>query len=673
MAGEGDAERLVVLLEARIRDFEKNMAKASGVSAKTYREMSMGSKKATAQMEADAIRSTNTINRVLASTSTRVGTFGKSMTAGFVAPLAGLLTLTAAINGTRAALEKFGGIADKSAAAGVDPEFFQGVAYQAKLAGVEVDGVAGALESFAKNAGMAAEGKGKMIAALKSLDPILLRNIQNATTQEQRFKLVADALRDAGSEAKAAAIAAAAFGDQGPKMVAAFRGGADEIDAMQQKARELGIIVDREVIARADELGDEFDTVVEIVDTQLKAALVDLGPVLVAVLGQVADIAREIKQLAGVLQDPSEWIPWLAGTTGTESRMRKMLAGLRSELGNTDTPALGFVPGMPLVGTPPAMPSPRNETGAGALQRDIEAIFGVRMAATGAREEVKLLHDDIGAGAGDFSAMIKEFGGEGGKKSTGARTTAISAAQRQADAVRDLIANLQFESAQLGRTAQDQELYNTLKQAGVSRESAFGQQIEATLRPLQAQRDEIQRNAELMEMLGEVGQTALSGIIDALADGRIEAGEFGDILGNVLGMAGQFFLNQGFGSLGKMFGFAGGGYTGPGGINEPAGVVHKGEVVWSQRDVSRAGGVGVVEAMRLGAMGYASGGVVAAVQPSPQGVSGGDINITNHMTFAAGTSAADAGTVARVVTEQLKRELPEAIQRYNRNPYRRAG
>ena len=27
MAGEGDAERLVVLLEARIRDFEKNMAK----------------------------------------------------------------------------------------------------------------------------------------------------------------------------------------------------------------------------------------------------------------------------------------------------------------------------------------------------------------------------------------------------------------------------------------------------------------------------------------------------------------------------------------------------------------------------------------------------------------------------------------------------------------------
>ena len=56
--------------------------------------------------------------------------------------------------------------------------------------------------------------------------------------------------------------------------------------------------------------------------------------------------------------------------------------------------------------------------------------------------------------------------------------------------------------------------------------------------------------------------------------------------------------------------FYGGGYTGPGGVHEPAGVVHKGEVVWSQADVRRAGGVQVVESMRLGLAGYSQGGVV---------------------------------------------------------------
>ena len=46
--------------------------------------------------------------------------------------------------------------------------------------------------------------------------------------------------------------------------------------------------------------------------------------------------------------------------------------------------------------------------------------------------------------------------------------------------------------------------------------------------------------------------------------------------------------------------FARGGYTGPGGVNDPAGIVHRGEVVWSQGDVARAGGVATVEAMRQG-------------------------------------------------------------------------
>lgn len=47
-------------------------------------------------------------------------------------------------------------------------------------------------------------------------------------------------------------------------------------------------------------------------------------------------------------------------------------------------------------------------------------------------------------------------------------------------------------------------------------------------------------------------------------------------------------------------GFSNGGYTGNGGVNEPAGVVHKGEVVWSQADIRRFGGVSAVEALRTG-------------------------------------------------------------------------
>lgn len=53
-----------------------------------------------------------------------------------------------------------------------------------------------------------------------------------------------------------------------------------------------------------------------------------------------------------------------------------------------------------------------------------------------------------------------------------------------------------------------------------------------------------------------------------------------------------------------------GGYTGPGGVKQAAGIVHRGEVVFSQKDVARHGGPGAVEALRRGMPGYAQGGVV---------------------------------------------------------------
>jgi hypothetical protein len=81
-------------------------------------------------------------------------------------------------------------------------------------------------------------------------------------------------------------------------------------------------------------------------------------------------------------------------------------------------------------------------------------------------------------------------------------------------------------------------------------------------------------------------------------------------------------------------GFADGGYTGPGGKYQPAGIVHAGEIVWSQDDISRWGGVGIVESLRKAA-GYAKGGLVNPLRNAivSQPFHGGH----NGMDFAAPT------------------------------------
>lgn len=86
---------------------------------------------------------------------------------------------------------------------------------------------------------------------------------------------------------------------------------------------------------------------------------------------------------------------------------------------------------------------------------------------------------------------------------------------------------------------------------------------------------------------------------------------FGPILAGVT-------IATGLANITKIMGFASGGFTGHGGKYEPAGVVHKGEVVWNQEDVRAVGGPAIANAMRP-SFSYADGGIVAGTPTmSPQ-------------------------------------------------------
>ncbi|HLP67945.1 MAG TPA: phage tail length tape measure family protein, partial [Rhizobium sp.] len=113
--------------------------------------------------------------------------------------------------------------------------------------------------------------------------------------------------------------------------------------------------------------------------------------------------------------------------------------------------------------------------------------------------------------------------------------------------------------------------------------------------------------------LGQLGQS-LSGMQFSSTSGAA-AGQFGGLWGGIGKLFGGISPTSPLWApnttFGAFLGLSSGGYTGPGGVNEARGIVHAGEVVWSQHDIARAGGVGVVEAMRLGTPGYADGGIVA--------------------------------------------------------------
>ncbi|MBN5011509.1 phage tail tape measure protein [Stenotrophomonas maltophilia] len=137
---------------------------------------------------------------------------------------------------------------------------------------------------------------------------------------------------------------------------------------------------------------------------------------------------------------------------------------------------------------------------------------------------------------------------------------------------------------------------------------------------------------QLRQALTGVGGSWMSGVLGALSGGLNTTGNAAVTMGTSSINDELFQKMRGF----TPRGFTVGGYTGPGGVNEPAGIVHKGEVVWSQADIARAGGLGVVEAMRRGLRGYAEGGLVGAMGAGVP--TGGAVNIK--------VSNAPAGTTA---------------------------
>lgn len=116
-----------------------------------------------------------------------------------------------------------------------------------------------------------------------------------------------------------------------------------------------------------------------------------------------------------------------------------------------------------------------------------------------------------------------------------------------------------------------------------------------------------------------------------------------------------------YGNAGNFSGWSDGGYTGSGGKYEPAGIVHKGEVVFSQADVQRHGGVERVESLRL--RGYADGGIVGrAPLAALNGVQGGGntvVNVTINRDGAAESSVESDAQAGKALGAFVKAQIEE--------------
>ncbi|MEI6798432.1 MAG: hypothetical protein WCO04_04360, partial [Pseudomonadota bacterium] len=326
-------ERLVVMLEARIAEFEKRMIQAEKSGTRTYQKIQSESRKMASRMETDAMFGSKALNSALGNVSSKIGGFAMSFAGG----IAGGLIASAfgdITSNIRGVIGDIGDLNDAANRLGLSTDTLQGLEHGFKLQGIATDEARGALDKFVDGIGQAAQGTGTLKDTLDK-NGISIRN-QNGELKNtgDLLKVYADLVNAAPDAASKMALVTDAFGRGGKAMVGALEGGAPAIDAMIKAAKDGGYVLDSSLVAKGAALDDKFDMLSGKIKVMFETALVesaDFFSRMISDAGNAADYIASLHLLGeahpGPVVDVSA-TPELDALTAAARRTTDALAGV---------------------------------------------------------------------------------------------------------------------------------------------------------------------------------------------------------------------------------------------------------------------------------------------------------------------------------------------------------
>lgn len=158
------------------------------------------------------------------------------------------------------------------------------------------------LESFSSTLGKAQAGLPKALRAFKELG-FSVAEVKSFETVEQALDAVTERIAKLKSNPQKDAVIDQ-LGLTGMKPL--IEAGIEKMQELRGEARELGIVMENELVSRGAELNKQYEALSKVVGTQLKEAFIGLGPVIVAVLQKTAEFARDINDFIQGFKPPNE-------------------------------------------------------------------------------------------------------------------------------------------------------------------------------------------------------------------------------------------------------------------------------------------------------------------------------------------------------------------------------
>lgn len=604
MAGEGDAERLVVLLEARIRDFERNMQKASGSARRSYDEITAGSSRASRTMSKNMADAASKMQASLAS-------FGKGFVGGLAA--GAVAEFTTAIRG---AVSSVAELQAQSQQAGVGVEAFQMLGAAATQAKVGTDALVDGLKEMQLRIDeFVVTGGGSAAESLKRLGYDAATLTAGLRDVPALFLDIIGRVQQLDQAARIRVLDELFGGTGGEQFIRLVDLGAEKVRAIGDEARDAGAVIDSELVHRAAVLDAQWSLMATTIRTEVVGAILQAS----AAMGPLIDQSNALgSSFDRFLNNPS-WLNFNAF----------MLGGMVEK-----TAAAQARNGAPPTSADNAREMRRAQAFRERSSAPVLAEDRATRARTGDYTPPPVPQDNLPPTPYRPPNLLDYDPNAGSGRGGGAasRSASASAARSERDAVAELISSLEEELALVGKTSAEREVANNLRQAGAEATDEEKARIAELTKALADQEEAYRRNSEAAGEMKGMAKDALKGFISDLKSGK-NAGEallnaLDRIADKLLDMAIDNIFSGGnsggglSGIVSAILGggrgpgapaaggvYAEGGYTGPGGKYEPAGTVHRGEYVMDAETTRRIG-VANLDAMRAGRRGLADGGAV---------------------------------------------------------------
>jgi hypothetical protein len=260
-----DSEQLLVLVEAKIADFERNLRKANATAQREF-----------GAIERRGAESAKKLQGIFANVGRGITESLKGFGGGILAGgIAGLVS-TESLRRLGEVVKSVADMADEADRIGLPVEDFQALTFAAHQAGVESEKVKDIFAKFNLEIGEAVT-KGNDLAKILAANNVPLKDA-NGKIRDQKvlFYEVTNLIRNAKTQQEAAVIAMAAFGRGAADALPFLQQGASAIREGEQAARDSGAVISKELVDKAREFDDKWTAAWDSWTAKSKASVLEV-------------------------------------------------------------------------------------------------------------------------------------------------------------------------------------------------------------------------------------------------------------------------------------------------------------------------------------------------------------------------------------------------------------